>query len=103
MFGFRKTNPDITKLLAAANKAQGLIDDLRQADLSNATFEQAGLLDGSEIIRDYVEENEWGLAVEHLFYKIYEGEIDFPADELNELYSIAIRNGIQISYVGKSL
>lgn len=98
MFGFRKTNPDIAKLLEATDKAQGLINDLHQADPSNTTFDQAGILDGREIIRDYVGHNEWGVAFEHLLYMIHESEIDFPDDELWELRSIAKLNGLHNPY-----
>lgn len=91
MLGFRKTNPNIAKLLEATDKAQGLINDLHQADPANATFKQTGILDGREIIQDYIEHNEWGVALEHLLYMIHESEITFAADELYELHSIASR------------
>jgi hypothetical protein len=55
-------------------------------------------LDGREIIRDYVEHNEWGVAFEHLLYMIHESEIDFPDDELRELHSIAKLNGLRNPY-----
>jgi len=98
MFGFRNTNPNIEKLLEATDKAQGLINDLHQADPANATFEQTGILDGREIIQDYVEHNEWGVAFEHLLYMIHESEIAFPSEELDELHAIASRNGIENPY-----
>ena len=62
------------------------------------TFEQVGILDGHEMIRDFVDRNEWGLALEHLLYIIHESAIVFPADDLENLYSIASRNGIRNPY-----
>lgn len=98
MFGFRKTNPDITKLLEATEKAQGLIEELYKTNPLDPTFDQVGILDGRKNITEYLEHNEWGVAFEHLLYMIHESGIAFPENELQELHSIAKLNGLHIRY-----
>jgi len=102
VFGLRRRNLDIKKILDATEKAQGLINDLHENDPSNGTFGQAGILDGRSIVQDYIDNNEWGLAFEHLLYMIYESGIRFPESELQELHSIARANGIRNAYEEKS-
>lgn len=98
MFRFRKTNPDIAKLLEATEKAQGLIEELYRTDPLNPTFDQTGILYGREIITDYLDHNEWGVAFEHLLYMIHESGIAFPENELQELHSSAKLNGLHNGY-----
>lgn len=93
VFRFRKTNPDIAKLLEVTEKAKGLIEELHRTDPLNPTFDQVGILDGRENITEYLEHNEWGVAFEHLLYMIHESGIAFPENELLELHSIAKLNG----------
>lgn len=95
-------NKDAIKLtISAAQKAQTLVNALRKNNPENEAFEQAGILDGQLINTDYIDHNERGLALEHLFYVIYESEINFPEEELEQLHEIAVTKNIDIPYSKK--
>lgn len=98
ILGFRQTNSAVKCILGAADNAQRLIVELHQLDPGRETFEQVGFLNGREIIKDYIDHNEWGLALEHLLYMIHESDISFPVDVLVELHELARQNGIPNKY-----
>ena len=89
----------INLTISAAQNAQNLVVALYKNNPANEVFEQTGILDGQLIITDYIDHNEWGLALEHLFYVIYESEIDFPAEELKQLHELASKTNIDIPYL----
>jgi len=78
--------------------AQSLITDLHNANPRDETFDQLGILDGHSQVSDFLDHNEWGLALEHVLYMIYESNIVFPSDELKALHSLAERLGVHTSY-----
>ena len=94
--GFSETQSAIKSILAAANEAQKLIDELHLRDPGNETFEQVGFLDGREIVKEYIDHNEWGMGLEHLLYMIHESEIEFPDAVLLDLHQLADQVGIRI-------
>ena len=98
ILGFRQTDSAVKYILGAADNAQKLIVELHRRDRDNETFEQVGFLNGREIVKDYIDHNEWGLAWEHLLYMIHESDISFPVDILVELHELARQNGIPIEY-----
>lgn len=91
----------VNTIIVGSEIAQELVDALYKLDPTNEAFEQAGILDGQLIITDYIDHNEWGLALEHLFYVIYESEINFPEEELEQLHEIAVTKNIDIPYSKK--
>lgn len=88
----------ISKIHKAAEIAQLLIAELYVSDPGNATFEQVGLLDGQSIVNDFINQDEWELALEHVLYMIHESEIRFPRDLMLELHAIAKAYGVQNYY-----
>ena len=82
----------------AAKIAQRLILELHASNPQNETFAQFGLLDGEEIVIDYLEHNEWGLALQHLLYMIHESDIQFPREVMLQLHGIAKSYGIENHY-----
>lgn len=73
-----------------AYEIQDKIDGLYSKQPDNETFEQEGMLNGSQIVQEYLNESELGLAIEHLLYMIYESEIDYSneiIEKINELTS----------------
>jgi len=71
------------------NLAQELIDELYRNNPANETFEQVGILNGKEIVNDFIDHGELGVALDHLLYMIHESDIQFPLEALKELLSIA--------------
>jgi hypothetical protein len=84
--GFRKDQKVIIKL---AELAQKLIFELHTQEPDNKTFEQQGILNGLPIITDFIDEGEIGLAIEHLLYMVYESDISFPTENIQELNNLA--------------
>lgn len=78
-----------TKIIAATEIAQQLILKLHATDPTNITFEQVGLLDGQEIVFDFLKHNERGCALDHLLYMIHESDIRYPREIMLELHEIA--------------
>ena len=50
-----------------------------------ANIDSTGLLDGKEIIEEYIEHREYGLAFEHLEYMIEEAEIELNVEQLERM------------------
>jgi len=91
--------PEIERL---SKLAQKLIDQLQSSDSNNETFEQSGILNGQEIVIDYIKHGELGLSLEHLLYMIHESCITFPLNELGKLHSLANELGVRNNYVDKN-
>ncbi len=83
--------------------AQQLIDDLHDRDPRNDTFAQVGLLDGLQIISDFLSHNEMGLALEHLLYMIHESDIKFEQERVVRLHSLAAQLNIDNHYTRQNL
>jgi hypothetical protein len=79
--------------------AQVLINELYKNDPKNETFEQAGIINGREIVNDYFSHGEPEIALEHLLYMIHESEITFPSKALKKLHLMAKEYGIKNSYL----
>lgn len=60
----------------------------------NNVFDQEGLVNCHSIIENYINNNEMGLALEHLLYVIFETEIRFPINEKVELNNVAKSMGL---------
>ena len=80
--------------------AHSLITELHAADPNDETFDQLGILDGHSQVVDFLEHDEWGLAIEHVLYMVHESNIDFPDHELKALHALAERLGVRHSYRG---
>ena len=77
-----KDKAAISKL---AGEIQNLVDNLHSNEPNNKTFEQLGFIDGSNIVKEYVDEGEYGLAIEHLLYMVYESDISYPDQIVKQL------------------
>lgn len=55
-----------------------------------SSLDQLGLKDGKEIIIDYLDHNEFGLALEHLVYMIEETEISLPQSTVANIREVSI-------------
>lgn len=88
----------IKKIEDAAEIAQKLILELHGSDPGNVTFEQVGILDGREVVVDFINHGECGLALDHLLYMIHESDIRFPRETLLELHDIARSCGMKNHY-----
>ena len=93
-----ESNEEVKRL---ALLAQSLINDLYKRDPDNETFEQNGILNGQEIVQDFIDNQEHGIAIEHLLYIVHESDISFPKTELEKLHSLANKCGINSGYVKK--
>lgn len=64
----------IKAIVAAAIEAQAAIDQKLGScpDIAGTAFDQAGLKDGLQIVREYVDADEAGVALDHLRYMIEE-------------------------------
>jgi hypothetical protein len=93
----------IEEITSAAAIAQQLILELHDTDPENKTFEQVGLLDGQNIIEDFIDNGEWGCALDHLLYMVHESTILFPRGTMLRLHEIARSYGIQNYYSKENL
>lgn len=90
-----KTSQNIYKL---ADKIQTLITRLRDKDKKNEAFTQEGMLNGSIIVQEYLNEGEFGIAIEHLLYMVYESGISYPKDIIEELLDLANKYKVKNPY-----
>jgi hypothetical protein len=68
---------------AVAVVVQKLVDaELAKAGtvVPGSALDQAGLRDGLEVVRDYLEHDEPGVALDHVLYMIRELDLTIPAD-----------------------
>ncbi|WP_339735192.1 hypothetical protein [uncultured Gimesia sp.] len=77
------------KIIVATEIAQPLILKLHASDPTNVTFEQVGLLDGQDIVFEFLKHNERGCALDHLLYMIHESDIRYPREIMLEIHEIA--------------
>lgn len=86
-----------------AETAQRQIRELYKRDPDNATFTQAGLLNGQDLVEELLSHSEWGIAVEHLLYMIHESDIAFEMTRVVHLHAIAEQFGIDNHYTRSNL
>lgn len=80
------------------NKIQALIRQLYDKDPKNETFTQEGMLNGSIIVQEYLDVGEYAIAIEHLLYMVYESEIPYPNEIIEELLNLANKYKIKNPY-----
>lgn len=91
---------NISKRIAElADKIQKQINELYSNQPDNETFEQEGMLTGFEIVQEYLNEDENGLAVEHLMYMVYESDISYPMEIIEEINYLSSTYKIKNSYL----
>jgi hypothetical protein len=81
----------------AAIKTQELVNqesDRVGMPQPGSALDQSGLRDGLEIIRDYLQHGEAGVAFEHLLYMLTELDLVLPAD----VYALIEQAGNQMGY-----
>ncbi len=96
MFGLGKDQEQIIRL---AETAQRLITELHINEPDNETFEQTGIINGFTIIKEFIDTDEVGLALEHLLYMIYESDIFYPESAFQELHNLTSKYKIDNFYV----
>lgn len=80
-------------IILAAKEVKRLLD-LEFAKHGNAVppefgLDHAGIEYGMELITEYIEHNERGIALEHLVYMITETDLDLPETAKKHIYSAA--------------
>lgn len=89
-------------IIRLASEIQSLVDDefrkCNDIPLPDSALDQAGLRDGKEVVINYVNFNEFGLAVEHLIYMVSETGIDLTPQTRNELQEVADRMRIKQTF-----
>ena len=73
-----------------ACKIQNQIHNLHLKEPNNEIFDQEGILNGYSIVKEYIDEGEYAIAIEHLLYMVYESDISYSTgiiEELNKLVS----------------
>jgi len=98
-FWNRLTKKDTQIITELANKIQNLINELFSREPDNKTFEQEGMLNGSKIVQEYLDEGEYGIAVEHLLYIVYESDVVSPNEIIEQLTELAQRFKINNPYL----
>ncbi len=88
----------IQEILEVTNKIQNRINELHLKQPNHETFEQEGLLNGSQIVQEYLDYNEYGIAIEHLLYMFYESEIDKPIEISEQINKLTLKYKIKNSY-----
>jgi len=91
----------VLEIIKIAEIAQAGIIRLLERDPNNDDLEQAGMIDGLEIVRDYLDHNELGCAVEHGIYMINESGIVLPGEYSVIIERIADEFNIRINTHGK--
>ncbi len=92
-------NKDKDAISKLSGEVQNLIDILHSNESNNITFEQTGFIDGSTIVKEYVDEGEYELAVEHLLYMVYESDISYTDQILKQLNQLASTFNIKNNYL----
>lgn len=94
-------NRDKEVIIKLTRIAQTLISQLHIQDPDNETFEQEGIINGQSIVKDYIDEGEYAIAIEHLLYMVYESDISYPAEMLVELNTLASKYNVKCFYVSE--
>lgn len=79
------------------NKVDKLYKELNSKESIKEIFKQSGLLNGKRIIDEYLEYNEYGIAIDHLLYMISETKIQLKNEELIRLKSLCEHLKIDLS------
>jgi hypothetical protein len=72
-------------ILRIGEAIQSLVSDLHIKNPDNKTFEQQGFLDGLSIVKEYLAEDEYEIAIEHLIYMVCESDISYPPELIKDL------------------
>ncbi|MEM8486321.1 MAG: hypothetical protein AAF564_12285 [Bacteroidota bacterium] len=83
--------------------AQLLIHDLHDREPGNETFSQVGLLDGDQIVKEYLDHNEFGIALDHVLYMVHESDICFDPQSVLALHALAEKLKIDNHYTAANL
>ena len=90
------------EIIGLCNTAQTLIAELYKNEPNSEAFEQVGIINGAEIVNDYISNGELGVALEHLLYMVYESGISFPEEDLNKLLLIVSELNIKNNYINNA-
>ena len=85
--------PDRARLQTLADLAHRLIHELHARAPDDPTFTQLGLLDGRELVHEYLGVGETGCDIHHLLYMVHEANIPFPPHAVRELHRLAQASG----------
>jgi hypothetical protein len=83
-------------LVRLARSVQDQLDRLYEVQSTlppDSPLDQAGLRDGFNIVNDYVDHSERGVAFEHLIYMITESDLVLATSELCDLASVGSQLG----------
>jgi hypothetical protein len=69
-----------------ADLSDQILNVILQNDLKTNSY---GIKDGKEIITEYITQNEWGLAYQHLEYVISEAEFRLSSEQTKRMSLIA--------------
>lgn len=58
-------------------------------------LDQVGLRDGLEHVEEYVEVGEWGLALEHLLYMLYDTGVELTEEDAASLEGLVRAFGVE--------
>ena len=91
---------NVTKQIAELSiEVQNLLNALHAEQPDNETFDQEGMLNGSQFIQEYLDQGEFGVAIEHLLYMIYESDIIYPNELIEEVKEITSKYKIKNPYL----
>ncbi len=85
------------------SQIQNLIEELYSKQPANKTFEQEGFLNGSQIVQEYLDEQEYALAIEHLLYMVHESDVVYPNEVIEKLNELTLKYKIENPYQEKVL
>ena len=90
------------ELVAIAEYVQNLInleyEGVNWKPEPASALDQAGLQNGVEVVKDYVEHGEAGIAFDHLLYMIKETNLQLSDKHLARLSNVAKTLGASLSY-----
>ena len=66
--------------------------------IQQSNIESLGIKDGKQIIAEYLENREYGIAYEHLAYIITECEMELNVQQKNRMNKIADRMNLERNY-----
>lgn len=87
------------KISYLTSEVQNLINELYSKQPDSETFEQEGILNGYQIIQEYLDEGENSLAIEHLLYMVNESEIEYPNEIIEGINELTSKYKIKNPYV----
>ena len=86
-------------LKQASSEVQGLVDQeftkVNNNPLPGSNLDQAGLKGGREIVLDYLNHGEIGIALEHLLYMVEETGIMVSKDTIKKIVKVSDQLGIK--------